>query len=434
MSRRPNLVAGLVATAVAVIGLVLPWPGPIAGLSAAGSQTATPTLPDQFAPFSTFTAGAADRPGGRAIALYEYGSNEMFTTWLALVAGADRDTYRQLPTVGQVLLSPDGTEVLRHDRDDETPELTLLSLVTGQTRTVHTVPFHSNVGAGLRLLAWSSDGRYVAYAVPAPPPADGTAESSFTAGRPIEELGILDLTSDTTARYPRISPIWGAVFDPSGRQLLVQTVHEGQIVSVTGEVVRPVQLPADAELDRGAAWSPDGSRVALAVDHAGPGSTVGFLDVASGRPLPTELDIWNVLGWRTPDSVLSQVWLPDRHVNAIVEVSIVDGLHRSVLSTFSDSKSCGYGMQECTPYRIQLARGLLGSIGTRPSHPDRGPLPPAIDAGWAVLAGLAAGLVTLVVLRRFRARERTGSGAGDHEDPAERERDHAGVGRISLRQ
>jgi hypothetical protein len=417
MARCPRLVASLVATTVTLVGLLLPWPGPAVGLfgaGGAGPASAAPTLPDQFAPFSGFTAGAADRPAGRAIALYEYGSNELFTTWQTLVAGADRDTYRQLPTVSQVLLSPDGTQVLRHEHDDEAPELTLQSLVTGQTRTVHTVPFHSNVGGGLELLAWSPDGRYVAYAVPAPPPADGTAESSFKAGRVIEELGILDLTTDTTARYPRISPVWGAVFDPSGRQLLVQTVQEGQIVSLTGDVLRPVRLPDGAELDRGAAWSPDGSRVAVPVDRGGPSSAVGFLDVASGQPLPTELDIWNLLGWRSPTSVLTWVWITERYVDAIVEVSIVDG-RRTVLSTFSTSKSCEYGMRQCFPYRIQLASGLIGSVGTRPSQPDRGPLPPAIGAGWAFLAGLVAGVVTLVVLRRLRARslrEATDSPAG----------------------
>jgi DNA-binding beta-propeller fold protein YncE len=403
MSRRPRLIAGLVAAVVALVGLLLPWPGPVVGLVDAGPTSATPTLPEQFATFSRFTAGAADLPAGRAIALYEYGSSELFTTWQTLVAGADRDTYRQLPTVSQVLLSPDGTQVLRHDHDDEAPELTLLSLVSGQTRTVHTVPFHSNVGAGLQLLDWSADGRYVAYAVPAPPPADGTAESSIKAGRAIEELAILDLANDTTVRYPRISPVWGAVFDPSGQELLVQTVQEGQLVSLAGEVIRPVQLPIGAEVGRRAFWSPDGSRVAVIVDHVGADSTVSFVDVASGRPLAAELDVWDLLGWRTPTTVLARVWIADRHLDAIVEVSIVDG-RRSVLSTFSNAQSCEFGMRQCAPYRIQLARGLIGSIGTRPSYPDRGPVPPAIGIGWAVTAGLAAGLVTLLVLRLARAR------------------------------
>jgi hypothetical protein len=134
-----------------------------------------PSLPAQFADFSRFTSRAVDRPAGRAIALYEYGSSELFVSWQTLVVGADQDTYRRLDMetdpAPPVKLSPDGRFVMYFHASRGTDEFTLLDLTTGQTSIRHSVEWVSNVGASIDMLAWSPDGRYLAYAVPAPPPA-----------------------------------------------------------------------------------------------------------------------------------------------------------------------------------------------------------------------------------------------------------------------
>jgi hypothetical protein len=384
---RPRTVAALVA-AVALVGLALPWPGPVIGLLDRGGPTAVPTLPAEFADFSGLTAAAQDHPAGRAIALYDYGANDVLMTWQTLVAGADRDTYRQIPTTDGRLLAPDGTRVLLHPLG--APGLTLLDLTTGESRPVPTVPWSSNAGADLQLLAWSADGRYVAYAVPAPPPADGLAARSYLDGRPFEDLAILDLPAGTSNRYPAVGPVRGAVFDPSGHQLLVQGRDGGALVSIGGQVLRPVQLPDGADLAHHGAWSPDGSRVAV---PDGP-NRVGFVDIATGRPTGVDVPADLFLGWRTPFSLLVLGWVGD--TDAIVEVSTVDGHRIGVLSTFSRNRSCQYGLGRCAPYQIQLATGLIGSVTVRLSAPDRGPEVVAAAIGTRLAGAVAAGLGAFV--------------------------------------
>ncbi|MFC7478761.1 hypothetical protein ACFQX7_00035 [Luedemannella flava] len=85
--RRASRWAALALTVVAVLA-VAPWQGVAAALTTA-DQPDRPSLPAEFADLSG-SSHATDRPGGRAIALYEFGSSELFTTWQTLVAGADR--------------------------------------------------------------------------------------------------------------------------------------------------------------------------------------------------------------------------------------------------------------------------------------------------------------------------------------------------------
>jgi hypothetical protein len=130
---------------------------------------------------------------------------------------------------------------------------------------------------------------------------------------------------------------------------------------------------------------------------------LGFIDLRTKRPLPQELAVSELLGWRTPTSVLAREWVPELDTDAIVEVSIVDS-RRTVLSTFSRAKSCEYGLQRCNPYRIHVATNLIEAVGTRPSDADRGPGPDIVRVTFAVAGGIAAGLVALLALQVARKR------------------------------
>src|SRR5262245_16963586 len=102
---RRRWIAGAAALALILVAVIVVVPQ----LGRTPDQTG-PTLPTEFASLSRHTSRAVDDPGGRAIALYEYGDPD--GPWQTLVAGADRDTYRRVDTdedeAPDVLLSPDG--------------------------------------------------------------------------------------------------------------------------------------------------------------------------------------------------------------------------------------------------------------------------------------------------------------------------------------
>jgi dipeptidyl aminopeptidase/acylaminoacyl peptidase len=403
--------------AVVLVALLVPWPDrPHEAMPPAGLD-GQPTLPDEFAAYSRLTSSISQRPAGRAIAFYEYGSWELFTTWQALVVGADRDTYRRLDTdtnAAPVLLSPDGTKLMRYTPRPGTDEFALVDLATARTAVRHSVEWMSNVGVGLTMLAWSPDGRYIAYSVPAPPPADGTAASSFVDDVAITHLAILDVANDTTVRYPAISPVLGAAFAPDSQRLAVQMSGESWIVSVHGEKLAKWWLPANTDLASSAAWSPDGNLIATIIRPptrpdgvtTWDDTVIRFMDATgANRPVPADLPYARVLGWRSPTSVVLHQWLDDVDADAIIAVSTVDGT-RTVLSRFSRSNSCEYGLQRCQAYRIQLATELLSTVGIRPSDPDRGPVAAVWSALWipvlALILGLAAGWMINTYRRRAR--------------------------------
>jgi hypothetical protein len=405
--RRRVAAAAAAALAVLTVAVALPWPRHL--FEAAPAAPTGPTLPAEFPAFTDLTASLVASPPGRAIALYEFGSSELFVSWQTIVAGADRDTYRRLdvPTTGErhVLLAPDGSRVLSLNLPDE---FALLDLSTGVTTTMDSVPWVSNVGASPQLLAWSPDGHRVAYAVPAPPPDDGRAESSFYGGRHIMDLALLDLRTGATARVPDSSPVWGAAFSPDGRTLLVQRGSgRNFLATADGARLRDVELTGALDLAPGMAFSPDGTLLATVAPPGSGGGGIRFIDgTFTGRPVPDPLPYEGFLGWRSPTSVVVHLSSYDPETSALAEVSISDGTVR-VLSRFRLKQNCEFGLHVCYPYRIQLASGLLPVAGVRPSDPDHGPLPRRVWVWCAVIAVQTVGVAMwlgLTLRRRASSR------------------------------
>jgi hypothetical protein len=402
--RRRAVAIAVLGVVAALLATVTAWPVWGARPVPPAAPDTKPTLPREFAPFSLFTSTAPAHPGGRAIALYEQGSAELFHTWQTLVAGADQDTYRRVDygdnAAPPVLLSPVGNHVLFTEPRATDDEFRMLDLTTGRSRRMASVHWTSNVGGGMRMLAWSWDERYVAYSVPKPPPGTGRATDSISEdGRVISELAILDTLTNISVRYPEISPVWSAAFAPDGRLAVqvgaqiwnVDPATGGQVLAArpTGQEHVLVKPATGLELVSGVGWSPDGLLLAVAPVEGG-SQTVRFLDATgTARPVPADLTLGPMLGWRSPSSVVIQQWLDDEQRDALVEVNLING-NRTVLSRFSNNNSCEYGLQQCNVYRIQLAACLLMEAGLRDPDPDRGP--------YLIVVRLAAIAVTGVVV------------------------------------
>jgi hypothetical protein len=411
-------VAALVLALSAILGLV---PGLSRTPDPSPADPTGPSLPAQFAELSRFTSRAVDRPAGRAIAVYEYGDAD--GPWQTLAAGADRDTYRRLDTVEDsspdVLLSPDGRHVLYFKASRNTDEFRLLDLTTGRSEVRHSVEWMSNVGASITMLAWSPDGRYVAYAVPHPSPNDGRAESSLRGAISLRDVAILDVVNDTNVLFPLNTPVFGAAFSPDSQRVAVLADPASPIISVDGEQVGAWSAPSvpTSGMSRDSvlplAWSPDGSLLAIGLPPYG--VTTGtvttpivFVDLAGAGGIARSDLTGHLLGWRSAASIVVSTFVEedllhgDTGIQALVELSIVDG-SRTVLAQFPRADEC-WRTGRCTAYQIQLAANLLQQAGIRPSAPDRGPWVPVVQIGPIVAAvALVAALATIAVLRRRRA-------------------------------
>lgn len=405
-------IAALGIVLVAVLGAAPPLAGTA---DHATAEPTDPSLPVEFAEFSPGTAWAVDQPGGAAIALYESGDSDLFGLWQTLLAGAYRDTYRQVETaVNDVLLSPDGRYVLYFHARRGTDEFTLIDLSTGQAEVRHSVEWMSNVGGGITMLAWSPDGRYMAYAVPHPSPNDGRAESSLRNGIPLRDVAILDIVNDTNVLFPMNTVVLGGAFSPDSQRVAVLADPESPVLGTDGTQVgtweRPTEIVPTGPYDgrRSMAWSPDGSLIALELGLTGGGNQpdIGLVDMTGTGQVSADLTGY-LLGWRSPTSVLVASYVnqaePWNGPLELIEESTVDG-SRTVLSRFPSAGGCG-PRNSCGVYNVQVATNLVQHAGSRPSDPDRGLSVPVDDPGSVMIAAivgtaLIAVIVTVVVWRR----------------------------------
>ncbi|MFI5910336.1 WD40 repeat domain-containing protein [Dactylosporangium sp. NPDC051541] len=415
--RRLGAAAAWTAIVAAVCTFLIPGVLPEPAPAAPGQRAA---LPDRFAGYSTLTSTAERAAPGRAIALYGYGSDALFTMFQQLVVGADADTYRRVGAWdgrGRApgLLSPDGTWVLLGRAAGPAPELLLVDLTTGRERSVP-------LGAWLevRLLAWSPDGRYVAYSAAPDGPAYG---GESTVGYDVLQRGtlrLLDVTTGRSTEFPSMGRPSAAAFAPDSARMAVQEGERVHLLRLNGAEDRVVSVGAGRGLAPRAGWSPDG-RLLATVPWDGPAPAAGkveFLAVGADAVAPAPVgDVARVLGWRDAGHLVVAT-APGGHGLELAEVTLAAG-DRRVLSRFDPGMTCEFGMQHCDVLDLQLATGLLAGLTVRAAgSPDRGPWPWPLRllvaalaaAGLVVLYGFADRLRVRAAVRSFDGR-RPGGGA-----------------------
>jgi hypothetical protein len=418
--RQRRAVGALIAAAAAAV-LVAGTIPVLVGLAPGGEQTAAPTghpsLPDRFAGYSRRTATVTKQPPGRAVAMYTYGNYDWFSTYQPLVVGADRDTYRRVDAIeerstdeggyAEALLSPDGTQVLVGDGRGNATSLVLVDLASGRRRELRVDP-----PVGVRLLAWSPNGRYVAYGgapVSARFRPGGNAINGDTSTT--SELVILDLATGTSTHHPQFKPVRSVSFAPDSLRLALQLDRESWIVAVDGQRQRRLALPQGRELLTRHAWLPDGALIATVPwSDDSPGqrwsNELAFVDATGeGRAAPQPVTVGWMLGWRSPTRLVTFVMGEDAVSGSIIEVAVDTG-ERRVLSRFSDSFSCEYGTEQCEVSELQLATGLLATLDTRPGT-DRGDRPLWQSLAFVALVALVGWTAGAIRRRRRPSSART---------------------------
>jgi len=436
-SVRRRRLAGVLAVAAVLVVATVAVPPAVRYLDSdrppqqTGQDTGQPSLPDQFARRSVFTADLDRAPTGRAIALYTYGNAELFHDSRSLVVGADADTYRRVPAIESrysshgaspsALLSPDGTRIAVGSLQVAS-DVVLVDLATGRSRE-----YPTNRPGSITLLAWSPDGRYVAYRTSTPLPVDQVPDDNCPqtatdfdeyAG---SELAVLDLVTGESTGHLELGSVCRAAYGPDGR-LAVQAGRTISILTTSGERERQLPVPDGFDLVPDVAWSPDGTRLVASAssftDHR-----LEFLDPTGTRATAApELNLSRasaympVLGWRSATSLLLQDWAPDGgsfeigsgpYESTIAEVPI-DGSPGRVLATFSTATDCEFGSQDCMVNDLHLATGLIGQMTVRRAGPpEYGPWPPRLVTAFVLAAGILVVGVTVatrLILRRRRRR------------------------------
>ncbi len=377
------------------------------------APSGSPSLPDSFDGYSALNATVGSQPAGRAVALYTSGNYELFSTYQPLVVGADRDTYRRVDAIEkrgtaggypQALLSPDGTHVLVGEARGNTDSLELVDLTTGRRRQLPVNP-----AVGVRLLAWSPDGRYVAYGdAPVsnfPSIGESVAESILATNA----LAILDVATGVSTRLPQFSPVRSASFAPDSQRLAVQLDREAWIITTDGQRERQIALPEDHELLARHAWLPGGRLIALVPRSTDPpeqrwSSELSFVDATgSGSTVPRPVKVGTVLGWRSPVKVVTYD-IGAGVGGSLVEVDLDTG-DRRVLSKFRTLHRCEYWTEQCQVFDVQLATGLLPALTVRhAAGPDRGWWPTWLTVACLGFTATLAALGAWVVSRTRRRR------------------------------
>jgi hypothetical protein len=417
-ARTSRLAPIAVAAAVVLIVLAaLVAPYLLANVhQAPANPTGTPSLPDQFAGISLLTGSVAASPPGPAIAYYSAWPDQNFGFGFSqpMTVSAYGDRYRRLteadargciaaddlPIFGgyaKALLAPDGRWIAIGDGCGTYGDLEIVDL-RGGSRRCPIAPDHA-----VRALAWSPDGRYVAYFVR--PSADGVTSSGT--------LGLLDRQTGRTRQLSGYEQARVAAFRPDGQQLAVQDGSVIRILDLTGKQLRVLDPGRYRQLAGPQAWTPDGTTVITMpsdastdpnIDYDPSGKqpqTYAFLGVdkpATLPALPQYAASEPILGWRSAQTYVVRGPSGNAPTNddALVEVSIRTG-QRSVLSTL---RGDGYGLTH-----LQLAAGLVRKMVVRPAgDADRGPWPPWAITVAVIVAAALVGMVWLV--RRLRRHPR----------------------------
>lgn len=318
-----------------------------------------------------------------------------------------------------MLLSPDGTSIAVGDHDSGRPDLAVLDLATSEIAR-HPLPG----GRSVIPVAWSSDGRLVAYLISA-------ASTSTTSGTPAEgDVGVLDRVSGEARSLVGAEGVWTAAFSPDSSELAVQQSAAAggalEIVALDGSGRRNLSPPAGHHLGGADAWSPDGALLAtsrapfpcLDVDEAqwlacqreweAIPDVIAFV-AATARPAQvpepvegTTAGQGRVLGWASAREVVVLTGRSDAEGSDpdelwVTEVSLEDGATER-LSAVPTTANYGVG-------RFQLAAALVPDLVVREAgEPDRGRWTTELRVTAALLVACAAGMLMLIPVWRIRCR------------------------------
>jgi hypothetical protein len=205
----PTALVGAAAVAATIVAATVVLPGP----SAAPDQAAGSTpyrLPREVARASSGTPAVSEKPPGRAIALFRQDGRQV-------VLATDGHTYRRLDLAGAALLSPDGLLATVGDPARATGEVAVVDLRTGRAER-----YAVDASVAARPLAWSPNGRRVAFATQTSPTGDGAGP----AGVSVLDLDTRRFVQIADPRQDTGSGRVHAVFTSTGADVLVSNGAE----------------------------------------------------------------------------------------------------------------------------------------------------------------------------------------------------------------
>jgi hypothetical protein len=290
-ARAARLIAVPVALGLVVAG-VLSLAPTLASLQVAGGGSTPSTggvrLPDRLDAPGVVNSTIADKPPGSVpvvMAGSRFPVSGLFYTNRAVTLSPAgyrwmdwRNAWPVMPGEN-LLLAPDGTKVAWLEDGVKVQDLD-----TGQIRTVARGPF---VDGRRQLMGWSPDGTFLAYAERQPPGRvpEGTP--------PTVEIGLLDVVTGGVrrvieARDTGPGELPGLAFSPDGLRVAYQSGDYVEVAGLGQPATWRLELPRGAVLAGKAAWTRDGTAVAVAVpqewrDAAVTSWRLLFLDAQTGR-------------------------------------------------------------------------------------------------------------------------------------------------------
>lgn len=232
---------------------------------------------------------------GRALA-YRGVFDDWDNPYAAALVGARSGDYRMMPNALDSVLSPDGSKLaLFHIGNDDLSALWIVDLRTSHVRAYDT---KGKLGS---VLAWSPDGRMLAFS--APTDRGGTIARYLDVASGIQTLSALPV--------PDQAPFLGS-FSPDGRSFALPYANKIYQQPVHGGPRQILSIPAGYQPAGG--WFVDGKSFAIAssvtcpsCDPRGPlrNWTINFLDRTTGKLVPgmsygpvPEVARVTVVGWR----------------------------------------------------------------------------------------------------------------------------------------